>query len=104
MVVAGGLPRLPRPRERSVPLDVLMDRMCRGCPHVLESRVRVCDLRRISFPLTVTLRPSPQARLGLGFGAAVLLKVVLGRYRSMDWLLVESSQCVASVKNREMET
>jgi hypothetical protein len=101
-VAAGGLPRLPRPRGHSVPLDVLMDRMRRGCPQGRrESRVRVCDLRRISFPLTVTLRP--QARLGLG-GVAALPKVVLARYRSMDWVLVESSQCAASVRSREMGT
>jgi hypothetical protein len=102
VAVAGGLPRLPRPRGHSVPLDVLMDRMCRGCRQVRESRVRVCDLRRISFPLTVTLRP--QARLGSGCGVAALPKEVLARYRSMGWVLVESSQCVASVRNREMGT
>jgi hypothetical protein len=80
--VADGLPRLPRPRGRSVLLDVLMDRMCRGCPQVLESRVRgVCDRVRISSPLTVTIC---QARLGLGSGAAALLREVLARYRSMD--------------------
>jgi hypothetical protein len=100
--VAGGLPLLPRPRGHSVPLDVLMDRMCRGCPQVCESRVRVCDLGRISFPLTVTL--CPQARLGLGCGAAALLKEVLARYRSMDWVLVESFQREGSVMNREMGT
>jgi hypothetical protein len=102
VAAAGGLPRLPTPREHSAPLDVPMDRMCRGYPQVRrESRVRVCDLRRISFPLAVTLRP--QARLGLG-GVAGLPKEVLGRYRSMDWVLVESSQCAASVGNREMGT
>jgi hypothetical protein len=101
-MVAGGLPRLPRPRGHSVPLDVLMDRMCRGCPQVRESRVRVCDLRRVSFPLTVTLRP--QARSGLGCGVAVLPKGVWARYHSMDWVLVESSQRAASVRNREMGT
>jgi hypothetical protein len=98
----GGLPRLPRRRGHSVPLDVLTDRMCRGCRQVRESRVRVCDLGRISFPLTVTLRP--QARLGLGCGVAALPKVVLARYRSRDWALLECSQCAASVRNREMGT
>ena len=82
--------------------DVLVDRMCRGCPQVRGSRVRGRDLRPISFPLTVTLRP-PQARLGLGCGVAALPKGVSARYRSMDWVL-ECSQRAASVRNREMGT
>jgi len=102
VVAAGGLPRFPRPRGHSVLLDVIMDRMCRGCPPVDESRVGVCGLRRISFPLTVTLRP--QARLGLGCEVAALPKEVLARYHSMDWVLLESSQRAASVRNREMGT
>lgn len=101
--MAGGLPRLPRPRGHSVLLDVLMDRMYRGCPQVRESRVRVGDLHRISFPLTLT-PVRAQARLGLGCEVAALLKEVLARYRSMDWILVECSQCPAFVRNREMGT
>ena len=102
VVVVGGLPRLPRPSGHPVPLGVITDRMCRGCPQVVESRVDVCDLGRISFPLTVTL--CRQARLGSGCGAAALPKAVLGRYRSMDWVLVVRPQCAAPVRNREMGT
>ena len=98
----GGLPRLPRPHGHSVLLDALTDRMYRGCRQVRESRVRVCDLGRISFPLTVTLRL--QARLGLGCGVAALPMVVLARYRSRDWALLECSRRGASVRNREMGT
>ena len=79
-----------------------MDRTCQGCLRVRESRVRVGDLGRGPFPLTVTLHP--QARPGLECGAAGIPKEVLARYRSMDWVLVESSQCAASVRNREMVT